>query len=139
MKISIRILLKGSKSDGLPDAHQCMTRALKQHRKNEQKRKRRRKLKSETNIPNSIARYASSRQRSIKPYGIFVAVPVYFLLWVIVTNMCRYIPYYHATVAPALSRIRSAAGVAIMGRVPSVRGWLRGILKKGGGKSFISF
>lgn len=129
---------QGSKSDGLSDAHLCMTRALKQHRKNEQTRKRRRKHKSKESIPSSVARYASSRQRSLKPYGVFVAVPVYLLLWVMITNMCRSIPYYREIVAPALARIRGAASAAIMARVPSIRVWLRRIVKKGGGKPFIS-
>jgi len=128
---------QGRKSDGLPDAHQCMNRALKEHRKN-QKRNRRRKLKSKSSIPDSIARYASSQRRSLKPYGVFVAVPVYLLLWVMLKNLCRYIPGYSENVAPALARIRDIVGAGVMARVPTVRGWMRGILKRGSGKSFIS-
>lgn len=128
---------QGTKSDGLRDAHQCMNKALQEHKKNERQKRRRRKNKS--NIPESIARYASSRRRRIKPYGVFVAIPVYFFLWVVLKNMCRYIPGYNENAAPALARLRTTVGAALVARAPTVKRWMRNLLKKGGGKSYISF
>lgn len=127
---------QGTKRDGLPNARQCMNKALNEHRVN-QKRAPRRKL--EPNMPDSIARYASSRRRSIKPYGVFVAVPVYLFLWIVFKNVIRHIPGYSENVAPALARIRNTLGAAIMARMPSIKGWTRDILRKGNSKSFISF
>ena len=128
---------QGSKSDGLQDAHQCMNKALKDHRQN-QRRKRRRKLKSKSNVPDSIARYASSRRRSVKPYGVFVAVPVYFCLWVMLKNLCHYIPGYNESVAPAVVRIRDTVCAAVMARTPAIKGWIRQVFRKSV-KSYISF
>ena len=129
---------QGTKRDGLPDARKCMNKALNEYHVN-QKRARRRKLKTKSNIPSSIARYASSRRRSLKPYGVFVAIPVYFFLWVLLKNMIYYIPGFSENVAPILSRISDAVGAAIMARVPSIQRWSRNILRRSNGKSYISF
>lgn len=130
---------QGTKRDGLRDAHQCMNKALREHKLNQKRKRRRANLqKTSSNVPASIARYASSRRRSIKPYGVFVAIPVYFLLWVMLRNACHYIPGFNEKVAPALARIRDTVGAAVMARVPTIRRSIRRILKKGGGKSYLS-
>jgi hypothetical protein len=129
---------QGTKRDGLPDARKCMNKALNEYRAN-QNRAQRRKRKTKANIPVSIARYASSRRRRLKPYGVFVAVPVYFFLWVMLQNMIRYIPGYTEKVAPVLARIRDAVGAAIMAKVPSIQRWSRNILRRSNGKSYVSF
>jgi hypothetical protein len=127
---------QGSKRDGLADAHQCMIKVLKEHPGNV-KRKRRRALKSAANIPESILRYATFRRRSLKPYGVFVAVPVYFFLGLFVKNMCRCVPGYER-VTPAIARVRDTVGATILARLPPITPWIRRMLKKGR-KSYISF
>jgi hypothetical protein len=127
---------QGSKRDGLADAHQCMRKVLREHLTSV-KQKRRRALKSTANIPESILRYANCRRRSLKPYGIFVAVPVYFFLGLFVKNMCRYLPGYELVTA-AIARVQDTVGTAIMARLPPITPWIRRTLKKGG-KSYISF
>lgn len=131
---------QGTKLDGLRDAHQCMNKALREHRRNEKRKRRRAKLaRSKSNIPSSITRYASSGRRSIKPYGIFVALPVYLFLSIMLRNACRCIPGFNENVAPALARIRDSIVAAIMARTPSIQRWMRRLLMKGRGKSYISF
>jgi hypothetical protein len=127
---------QGSKRDGMADAHQCMKNVLKEDLKNV-KRKRRRALRSMANIPESILRYATFRRRSLKPYGVCVAVPVYFFLGLVAQNMCCYVLGYER-VATSIARVRDTVASALLARLPTIRPWIRRMLQKSR-KSYISF
>ena len=127
---------QGRKSDGLPDAHQCMNRVLKEHHKSV-KRKRRRELRSTANIPESVRRFVNLKRRRLKPYGVYVAIPVYLFLALAFKNICQYIPGYERAM-PAIVQARDALGAAVLARLPSIRPLLRRITQRSG-KSFISF
>jgi hypothetical protein len=130
---------QGTIHDGLPDAHSCMNRVLKDYRKRS-KRQRRQELKRSrsTNVPDSIVRFVKSKQRrSLKPYGVCVALPVYVFLGLLAKSLVGYIPGYDR-VTPVLARAKSAAAALLASQMPTIRNWLQRIPRRGA-KSFISF
>ena len=130
---------QGTMNDGLPDAHACMSRVLKDYRKRS-KRQRRRELKRSlpTNVPDSIVRFVKSQQRrSLKPYGVCVALPVYVFLGLLAKSLVVYMPGYDK-LTPVLARAKGAAAALLASQMPTIRNWLQRIPRRSA-KNFISF
>jgi len=112
---------QGQKSDGLSDAQQCMNQVLKVER-----RKGKRKTRMEwKNIDDPIAvklsQHLRRRTKALKPYGICVAIPSYFILGLMFTTMARtiipYMPGAHR-LTPFASRLRNMIATILMRHMP---------------------
>ena len=110
---------QGKMSDGLPDATLCMQAALRKLRQDEKRRRRRRALKAKR-YPETALRigrhYSKTSPRKIKPYGVCVAIPVYFVISMILRSMCYYLsPYLPGAsyVKPLMNKTSDAVAVAL--------------------------
>jgi hypothetical protein len=88
---------QGQMADGHAIAHDALQAALRAVRKQSGRRYRRRRRSPPTTSASGVsdtpqdsdivAHTSKTRARSLKPYGIFVAVPVYVMMWWIVRSV----------------------------------------------------
>lgn len=123
---------QGHRRLGLADAGLCMNKVLKDYPR---ETKRRRDLKTKGNAPASILRYVKSRKRRrLKPYGVYVAVPVYLILGLVFKNVFVRVPGA-ARVTPVVAGARDTLVAAFL---PFMRKSIQRLTRRNT-KSFISF
>jgi hypothetical protein len=86
---------QGHVKHGMPNANLCMQAALQTLREDEKKARHRRPQRPQL-YPEAVNRFAQtmSIQRNLKPYGICVAIPVYFCLTMITRRLLQAILLY---------------------------------------------
>jgi hypothetical protein len=117
---------QGHMKHGLPTANLCMQAALRKLREDE-KKARHERPQSPQLYPEAVNRFAQtmSIQRNLKPYGICVAIPVYFFLSMITARLLQAIFLYIPTsrrrwMMPAAMKageLFAMAGGALLGHV----------------------
>jgi hypothetical protein len=105
---------QGRKADGLPDANSALQRCLKTVGKAEKRKRRvsvprKRNMQGNDDDPETVVRFAnniiSRKRRRLKPYGICVAVPVYFFLASLAKALIKYIPGGATYILPVFGRV----------------------------------
>jgi hypothetical protein len=115
---------QGHIKHGMLDADLCMQSALRTLRGDEKTARRRRPKKAQTQY-SSVNRFAQSMsiRRNLKPYGICVAVPVYFILAMMTRRLLQtilpYIPGRRWTIPAAMraGELLATAGAFLLGRL----------------------
>lgn len=119
--------MQGSRNDGHGDAHAGLYNVLFGSEKSI-RRKRRRKVN-----PNLLRKFAQKlTRRRLKPYAIFVAIPVYIMLALMMSSLLPYAPGFSERVFPilrdqVLPKLRESvqgASTAIIEKIPDVRRWV---------------
>lgn len=131
---------QGVKTDGAKDAEKCLEQILKGSRKSI-KRSRRRQFKTMQAYHPTLVRFMKMRRRSLKPYAIFAAVPVYLMLTLITMTLLQQLPfhqipgYYRAL--SFIVRLQQGILAAIMTKLTNALNWF--ITKMSQQKSYFSF
>jgi uncharacterized protein YbjT (DUF2867 family) len=86
---------QGHMKHGMPNANLCMQAALQTLREDEKKARHRRPQRPQL-YPEAVNRFAQtmSIRRNVKPYGICVAIPVYFFLAMMTKRLLQAILLY---------------------------------------------
>lgn len=130
---------QGDKNLGLKDAESCMEKILKGNRKNV-KRNRRRQLKTMQAYHPTLIRFMEKRKRSLKPYAIFAAIPVYFVLGLGLSTLMQYLPLHripgYDRAVLFIVQLQRAIITAMMSKLPQIRQWVQSMGRR---KSYISF
>jgi hypothetical protein len=114
---------QGRKQDGCIDGAECIDKILRGNRKRV-KRKRRRQLLTQAANPSSLVMFAKRlRRRPLKPYAIFVAIPVYLMLWLILKRLMPYVPGVER-VAPVMVQARTKVLSLVMPKLIVFQQWL---------------
>lgn len=129
---------QGHIKHGLPNANLCMQAALRTLREDEKKARHRRPQPPQL-YPEAINRFAQSMSihRNPKPYGICVAIPVYFCLTMMTRRLLQaillYIPRrrWMTPTAMRASELLAPAGGFLLGhlglivtRLPALPAWI---------------
>jgi hypothetical protein len=120
---------QGSRKNGLPTATLCMQAALKSLRTQEKRKanshssssslQKSFSTSSSSSYSETVLEFAKSKlqqqrrkKQKLKPWGIFVTLPVYFCLFLMLRNMISiiymalsYVPGFTTRVAPAMARL----------------------------------
>jgi len=87
---------QGKMSEGHPDATLALQAALKRIRRDEKRRRRRHAVQAKTYPENAlrIAKHVKTAPRKVKPYFLCTAVPVYFILSMMLRSVFYYLSPY---------------------------------------------
>lgn len=139
---------QGRKADGLPDADTCMQRALKTLKSAAQRSEERRQVLEKKGYPGyssrdvvlRLANQLHRRRQKPKPYGIFVAIPLYGFLGLLseslICPVLQHLPGGKTWILPALSKVNELLGMLasyLIRQLILVLPWLAGR------KQYISF
>lgn len=117
--------MQGNKNDGTLDAYAGLQKVL--FGNDNLRRKRKRKVN-----PSMLRRFAQKlTRRRLKPYAIFVAVPVYIMLALVMSSFLpgapgseRLVPVFRDRVLPQIRQIVKDASSSVVEKVPDVRRWI---------------